>query len=243
MKTLSADDSVGPPHVKVGHRQASNKKNPVLVAGFFYLGVASEEEMRGDYASRSSNRRVRENLTRNIIDAAARRAAEDPDAVNWVKLFAQVYPSAGLNPDQLITFPRIRQLLADYQTSQILIDSPWRAYVDGDDAALTAQQKRGALLFLRQPGEGGAGCHQGDFFTDEDFHVLAIPQFGDGKDLDSDDRGRVLRTGVLDDRHAFRTPSLLNVELTAPYGHTGAYETLEAVVRHHLDPEKSVAEF
>jgi cytochrome c peroxidase len=35
---------------------------------------------------------------------------------------------------------------------------------------------------------------------------------------------------------AFRTPSLRNVVRTAPYGHSGAYATLEGVIRHHLDP-------
>ena len=38
------------------------------------------------------------------------------------------------------------------------------------------------------------------------------------------------------DRYKFRTPSLRNVALTAPYGHNGAYNTLEEIVRHHLDP-------
>ena len=43
--------------------------------------------------------------------------------------------------------------------------------------------------------------------------------------------------------YAFRTPSLVNVELTAPYGHSGAFETLPEIVRHHLNPTESVAHF
>ena len=43
-------------------------------------------------------------------------------------------------------------------------------------------------------------------------------------------------TGDPADAYRFRTPSLRNVALTAPYGHAGAYATLEGVVRHHLDP-------
>jgi cytochrome c peroxidase len=39
----------------------------------------------------------------------------------------------------------------------------------------------------------------------------------------------------LEDAYRFRTPSLRNVALTAPYGHNGAYATLEGIVRHHLD--------
>ena len=40
----------------------------------------------------------------------------------------------------------------------------------------------------------------------------------------------------LEDAYRFRTPALRNVALTAPYGHNGAYPTLEGIVRHHLDP-------
>ena len=47
-------------------------------------------------------------------------------------------------------------------------------------------------------------------------------------------RGRV--TVREEDRYKFRTPSLRNVELTGPWGHAGAYTSLEGVVRHHLDP-------
>ena len=43
-------------------------------------------------------------------------------------------------------------------------------------------------------------------------------------------------TGDPEDAYTFRTPSLRNVTLTAPYGHNGAYPTLEGVIRQHLDP-------
>ena len=60
---------------------------------------------------------------------------------------------------------------------------------------------------------------------------------------DGTDKGRWEATRVNRHRYAFRTPSLLNVAATAPYGHAGAYETLEAVVRHHLDPVQALAQY
>ncbi|MBV1920182.1 MAG: hypothetical protein KUG73_05835 [Pseudomonadales bacterium] len=45
------------------------------------------------------------------------------------------------------------------------------------------------------------------------------------------------------DRYRFRTASLLNVALTAPYGHAGTYQTLEEVVRHYVSPVASVNAF
>lgn len=47
-------------------------------------------------------------------------------------------------------------------------------------------------------------------------------------------------TGNPADAYAFRTPSLRNVAHTGPYGHSGAYGTLEQVIRHHLDPVGSL---
>jgi len=43
----------------------------------------------------------------------------------------------------------------------------------------------------------------------------------------------------LADAYRFRTPSLRNVALTAPYGHNGAYPTLRGIIRHHLDPRRA----
>ena len=95
-----------------------------------------------------------------------------------------------------------------------------------------------------------ASCHSGAFQTDLKFHAIAMPQIGPGKgdNFDGysdghDDFGRERVTGVGADRLKFRTPPLRNVALTAPYGHSGAYDTLEAVIRHHLDPVAGITDY
>jgi cytochrome c peroxidase len=69
-----------------------------------------------------------------------------------------------------------------------------------------------------------------------------MPQVGPGKGDGAgyEDFGRERVTGDRMDRYRFRVPSLRNVAQTAPYGHSGAYDTLEGVVRHHLDPVDSL---
>ena len=124
-------------------------------------------------------------------------------------------------------------------------NSPFDRYLRGEKAAMSPSAKRGMRVFY---GKGGcAGCHSGKFQTDQGFHAIAMPQIGPGKgdNLDGyddghDDFGRERVTGDIADRFKFRTPILRNVELTPPYGHAGAYNTLEAVVRHHLDPINSL---
>jgi cytochrome c peroxidase len=82
--------------------------------------------------------------------------------------------------------------------------------------------------------------------TDEDFHVLAVPQIGRGKKdglTRTDDFGRFRETRQLKDLYAFRTPSLINVTVTGPWGHDGAYASLEAMVRHNLNPAEAIAAY
>ena len=50
-------------------------------------------------------------------------------------------------------------------------------------------------------------------------------------------------TGETKDKYAFRTPTLLNVEVTGPYGHAGAYKTLEEIIKHHLNPGEALLNY
>ncbi len=172
----------------------------------------------------------------------------------WPAAFERVFgPAASVA--ELVTDQHIAAALGAYERSQVFVNTPWRAYVQGDDQAISLAAKRGALLFFRDPGAGGAGCascHSGDFFTDEQFYTLAVPQVGPGKhddpyydspDVQADDFGRWYATFDEADRYAFRTPTLLNVEVTGPYGHDGAYATLEGIVRHHLNPAEAVQRY
>ncbi|WP_106204648.1 cytochrome-c peroxidase [Aliiruegeria haliotis] len=117
-------------------------------------------------------------------------------------------------------------------------DSPFDAYLSGDSAALTARQHAGMELFYGKA--GCSSCHSGSLLTDHGFHALALPHFGPGRTRQWDsivrDVGHMAVSDRIDDAYRFRTPALRNVALTAPYGHNGAYRTLEAMVRHHLDP-------
>jgi len=95
-------------------------------------------------------------------------------------------------------------------------------------------------------GKGGcASCHSGPLLTDHKFHAMAAPQIGPGKSATFQDHhrddGRFNVTGQENDRFAFRTPSLRNVALTAPYGHAGAHRDLAAFIADHADPVTALA--
>ena len=125
--------------------------------------------------------------------------------------------------------------------------SPFDDYLRGQ-GGLGEAALRGLGVFY---GHGGcSSCHSGPFQTDHEFHAIAMPQLGPGKSDGADasywrasgfktyieDHGRGRVTFRPENDFQFRTPSLRNVAETGPWGHDGSYATLEAVLRHHLDP-------
>ncbi len=134
--------------------------------------------------------------------------------------------------------------IAAYERELFTGDSPYDRFARGDDDALTPSQKRGLWLFHEV---GCVDCHSGPTFSDFEFRALGVKQGGPGKPPihergDGSDIGRFAANpeAQLDpaNRWAFRTPSLRNVALTAPYFHTGGvgtpgdadYQTLRQVV-------------
>lgn len=140
-----------------------------------------------------------------------------------------------------ISLRRLAEAVAAFERQLIFTAAPWDDYLAGDNQALNEQQKRGGLLFFGALNRevNCASCHSGDLFTDQDFHNLLAPQLGPGKDNGVhglDDFGRANVSFDYRDQYRFKTPSLRNVELTAPYFHSGAYGALEDVIWHHADP-------
>lgn len=189
---------------------------------------------------------VRNHLAARIGDYGI--GSGEIESNNWLQTFRTAFAS-GADAQTLVTFDNITAAIASYERSMVFTDTAWRDYINGDLNALSDSAKRGAILFLTPADQNGANCsacHSGDLFSDGQPHVVAFPQFGPGKGdgaSGDDDFGRERETGDARDRYRFRTPSLLNVALTAPYGHTGAYRNLTEVVRHYANPTASVNGF
>lgn len=143
-----------------------------------------------------------------------------------------------------ITITHITNAISAFENFEFRsYDSPFDSFLGGDTFALNDMQTAGLELFY---GKAGCSmCHSGPLLTDQDFYALMLPHFGPGRTRQWDtivrDVGRMTASDRLEDAYRFRTPSLRNVALTGPYGHNGAYPTLEGIVRHHLDPEESFA--
>ncbi len=159
----------------------------------------------------------------------------------YVSLFNEAF---GITANQ-ITYAHAANAISAFERVAWRADnSPFDRFLRGNKKAMSKSAKKGMKLFY---GDAGcSSCHSGTYLTDMDFHAIAMPQVGQGKGHGvggQEDMGRAGVTGDPSDGYEFRTPPLRNVALTGPWGHSGAFDTLEGVVRHHLDPETSLDDY
>ena len=166
----------------------------------------------------------------------------------YQRLFSQSFPE--VREGRPITFEMFGRAIAEFEFTLVFADAPIDRFARGDHAGMTASQKRGALLFF-----GRAGCVQchavsgrsNEMFSDFQTHILGVPQIApmranvvfDGP-ATNEDFGAEQVTGNPADRYKFRTSPLRNVALQPTFGHNGAFVSLDAAIRHHLDVRASL---
>jgi len=210
---------------------------------FALFPVTADEEMRGfpGQLDALGNENELENLGDEdfvqIWDALTARIVAD-DGYN--ELLANAFPEI---PESELTISEISEAIGAFMTDAFTaLDSPFDQYLAGDNDVMSQSQKRGAILFYSSAGCGS--CHTGALQTDLDFHNIAAPQIGGGRSTFAPlDVGRGDITGNSEDHFKFRTPSLRNIELEAPYFHNGAFAELEDAIRHHVDPLASLKSY
>ena len=139
----------------------------------------------------------------------------------YKKMFERAYPDEG------ITEQTVAKALASYERTIVSSEAPFDRWRKGDQRAVDASVKRGFALF-----EGKAKCekcHQGFNFTDDGFHNIGLKN---PPGMAPDD-GRFAQRKVAVLKGAFKTPTLRDIALTAPYMHNGIYATLEEVIDHY----------
>jgi len=150
-------------------------------------------------------------MTRELL---IERISQDPD---YVRQFGTIY---GSRPSVELA----AKALASFEASLLSGDSPFDRFEWGGDVlALSEAAQRGLRLFRGKA--RCSTCHVGTNFTDERFHAT-----GAGQDEGKKDPGRMSVTGDERDFGKFKTPTLRNVALSAPYMHDGSMRTLEEVV-------------
>lgn len=135
----------------------------------------------------------------------------------YVKLFEQAYPGEG------VSRAAIGKAIANFERTIVSGLAPFDEWVLGDESAISESAKIGFDLFNDKA--RCVKCHSGWNFTDDSFHDLGFER---------EDRGRgKLLAQIEAAQFAFKTPTLRNVALRAPYFHDGSLRTLEEVIEHY----------
>jgi cytochrome c peroxidase len=163
----------------------------------------------------------------------------------YQKLFADAFPEkARASEAERYSLSTVTKAIASFQRTLLSFNSPYDRYKFGDDKnAISPAAQRGEALFRR--GKMGCyRCHGSLYFTDNVKHArMEVPERGFHNTglYNENDKGTYPpgHAGVAEftaqdeDTGKFRTPSLRNVGLTAPYMHDGSIATLAEVIRTH----------
>jgi cytochrome c peroxidase len=148
-------------------------------------------------------------------------------------LFRAAYP----NDESPISQYNIANAISNFTRSLISLNSRFDQYVRGDTTKMSSREVRGFNLFM-----GKAKCATCHFiplfnglvppeFTETESEVLGVPINKNQTKTSLDpDLGKYNFTKAVIHKHSFKTPTLRNIELTAPYMHNGVYSTLEEVM-------------
>lgn len=150
----------------------------------------------------------------------------------YKQLFLEVFPKE--NP---FTFPNIVTAIAAYVKTIRSFQSPYDRFVSGDTNALSITERRGMELFFSGRLKCSS-CHVPPHFTtasitkniDSIYYNNGLYNISGSGKYPPGDQGLVSITGKDKDRGKFRTPSLRNVSMTAPYMHDGSINSLEEVI-------------
>jgi cytochrome c peroxidase len=163
----------------------------------------------------SGSMSMRETATPVKVEVIEERIRAIPE---YVERFQKALPGTPINVDS------IARAIAEYERTMEPGIAPFDRWVEGDEAAISEQAKRGFVLYTSTKSMCFA-CHNTWRFTDDRFHDIGTTttDLGRGREITNDPEMR----------HAFKTPTLRSVALRAPYMHNASSADLTAVMKHY----------
>ncbi len=125
-----------------------------------------------------------------------------------------------------VTFDNFAKAIEAFEAT-LITPSPFDAFLNGDDAALSDIQKTGLELFIDK---GCASCHNGVNVGGTGYYPFGLVEKPGADVLPANDKGRFAVTATADDSYVFRAAPLRNIAITAPYFHSGKVWDLKQAV-------------
>ncbi len=129
--------------------------------------------------------------------------------------------------------------IAAFERTIIPDEAPFQKYLKGDKTAITAQQKKGAMLFFGKAKCNS--CHDGKALNSEEFFALGMPDFSEDmegvlinkeKDFEKSKKGRGAFTLKEEDNFKFKTPQLYGLKNMRFYGHGGSFTSIRDIISY-----------
>ena len=132
----------------------------------------------------------------------------------YVTRFGDSFPGE----EDPVTFDNMARAIEAFEATLTTPGAPFDRWLEGEDAALTADQKIGLDLFL---GKGCTACHSGANVGGQSYFPFGLVKKPGADILPPADKGRFAITKTAADEYVFRAAPLRNIALTAPYFHSG----------------------
>ena len=214
---MGGDDNIPS---SVGHNwQRGPRNSPTIFNAVF--NVAQFWDGRAEDMTEQAKGPIQAGVEMNNTPANLEATLQSIDA--YVDAFENAFPES----EQAVSFDNTAKALEVYQATLITPDAPFDQYLKGDKDALTDQQIAGLDAFMNK---GCVACHNGVNVGGQGYYPFGVVNRPGADVMPEGDTGRAQVTETAADKYVFRSPSLRNVELTAPYFHSGNVWSLQEAV-------------
>ncbi len=197
-----------------GPRNSPTVLNSVFNEAQFWDGRAPDlaEQAKGPVQAGVEMANTPDNVIATLISM--------PQYVEW---FAASFPEE----NDPVTFDNFAKAIEAYEAT-LISPSPFDAFLNGNDDAMTAEQKQGLQVFMDK---GCASCHNGVNVGGHSYYPFGLIEKPGSDILPEGDKGRFAVTETADDEYVFRASPLRNIDQTAPYFHSGIVWDLKVAVQ------------
>jgi cytochrome c peroxidase len=141
----------------------------------------------------------------------------------YVEQFQRAFPGE----PEAVTFDNMAKAIEVFEATLLTPDSTFDRYLKGEDGALNNTEKEGLRLFMSK---GCRSCHGGVNLGGAGYFAFGVVERPGAEILPLTDKGRFAVTKTASDEYVFKSPSLRNISLTAPYFHSGRVWDLKQAV-------------
>jgi cytochrome c peroxidase len=141
----------------------------------------------------------------------------------YVDRFKQAFPGEA-DP---VTFENMARAIESFEATLVTPNSRFDQYLGGNRNAIDAREKKGLDIFITK---GCVSCHRGVNLGGTGYFPFGVVERPGSEILPLNDKGRFEVTRTASDEYVFKSPSLRNIELTAPYFHSGKVWDLRQAV-------------